>query len=270
MKTTENYPELSGEEKLKAENELLKMKLTAEFGMKQSDMPSINDEIENQWLNQIYEYEKSYANSKTIKVCDSLGSPEFKPSDGLNDIEISEALKSLTQIMEERNLMLDIICDYEDRVIYKFITEELFNEETDDIRMEGMTRHFCYEEFHPNHEYDLKRQTTDFFNNLLEREWNDEFDNFQLDESIFFKDKNYDRDSFTNIIYVFQENKLFKMINAVIEKVKFSLDESKGEVKGSIEYNNNLENFSGDFELGFKFDGQFWNICMVNIPGFGK
>ncbi|MBK6536623.1 MAG: hypothetical protein IPG09_02205 [Ignavibacteria bacterium] len=44
--------------------------------------------------------------------------------------------------MEENGIVLDTLCDYEDEVIYKFITEELFREETNNIRIEGM-RH-CF------------------------------------------------------------------------------------------------------------------------------
>jgi len=43
---------------------------------------------------------------------------------------------------------------YAPSVIYKFITEELFDHEMDDIMLPGFVHHFIYEEFHPNHEYD--------------------------------------------------------------------------------------------------------------------
>ena len=50
-------------EEIKQENALLKMKLTAEFGMTDSG-GNIDPEIENAWLKNIYEFEKSFAESR--------------------------------------------------------------------------------------------------------------------------------------------------------------------------------------------------------------
>ena len=49
-------PEFTPEEELKADNELLKIKLELEHGMQHSDS-NLPPEIENQWLNNIYNYE---------------------------------------------------------------------------------------------------------------------------------------------------------------------------------------------------------------------
>lgn len=45
---------------------------------------------------------------------------------------------------------LDFLCDVDDAEAYRFITEELMDEEIDDIRIEGLRHCFIYEEFHPN------------------------------------------------------------------------------------------------------------------------
>ncbi len=57
-------PEIK-ETDFKSENDLIKSKLTEEFGMK--DMQSgLDPESENEWLNYIYEWEKQFAEKKTI------------------------------------------------------------------------------------------------------------------------------------------------------------------------------------------------------------
>jgi len=212
MKTDKKYPKLSSEENLKAENDLLKMKLTAEFGMMRSDTSSLDNELENQWLKYIYEFEKSYADSKQVKIYDYLGRPDFKPIDTLKKAEITTELNKVLEIMEKNFIQLDTVCEYDDNIIYKFITEELFLEEIDDIKVEDLISCYSYEKFHPNHEYDLNFQTEDFFKSLFEDVW-DEFDKFKLKETIVYNNKIFDRDEFT-IIHTFQdENMPFKLKN---------------------------------------------------------
>lgn len=77
MKEKDKVSGLTGRENLKTENELLKIKLTAEFGMKdmKSDLP---DELENEWLNYIYDFEKLHKDAKEISVYERLGNPECK------------------------------------------------------------------------------------------------------------------------------------------------------------------------------------------------
>ena len=68
MKPQKNLPVLTPEENLKFENDLLKAKLTAEFGMKESDTSKLDSEMENQWLKYIYEFENSYKDAKRISL----------------------------------------------------------------------------------------------------------------------------------------------------------------------------------------------------------
>ncbi len=55
MENPKELPDLSPEEKLKTENELLKKKLTAEFGT-QDHGSSLDPELENEWLKYIYHF----------------------------------------------------------------------------------------------------------------------------------------------------------------------------------------------------------------------
>src|SRR5262245_9275457 len=127
MKTNDELPELSNDEKLKAENELLKMKLTAEFGMKDSkfDLPP---EIENKWLNHIYDFETLYKNAKMVKIYDFIGRPEFKKNEELAKEKLGEELDRVYETLINNDVKVDFLADYDNETIYKFITEELFEE----------------------------------------------------------------------------------------------------------------------------------------------
>ena len=173
MNDNDDFENLTPEEKLQKENELLKLKLQSEFGMEKMDS-SLDKETENKWLNDVYNFEKQFAENKQCKVYDFINRPKFRRVDELTKEEISKELEKLTEIMRTNGIELSTICDYEDEIIYRFITEELFNQETDDVHVHGMMNCFIYEEFHPNHDYDIREHCNEFVECLISKKW-DEF-----------------------------------------------------------------------------------------------
>ena len=128
MENKDEIENLSNEEKLHAENELLKLKLQAEFGMNNLDT-TLNHEVENQWLKSIYAFEQQFAKNKQCKLYDFINRPAYIKTDELSDEQVSVELNKLVEILQQHGIFLDTICSYDDVVIYKFITEELFEEE---------------------------------------------------------------------------------------------------------------------------------------------
>ncbi len=264
---------LNPEDELKAENELLKLKLELEHGMKQSETSLLTPEAENQWLNRMYEFEQQYKDSQRVKVYDAIGRPDFRKLDDLPGEEIPKALEELLSLMGRKGIALDCCCEYEDAVIYKFITEELFEHEMDDISIEGMVYHFIYEEFHPNHEYDLRRYATEFVESLLHRKWNSEFDVFQLDDIITFKGKDYNSDEISAITLAFQENRTFHIDKLEIKQVIFDVEQGAGEVQGQLAYHAHSSQSSlfhqGPIEICFEYESGYWYINGFHLPGLG-
>ena len=63
---------------LKQENEITKLKIQAEFGLRlQEGGNELNPAIENIWLNNILEFERSLVNNEQITVREKLGNPVF-------------------------------------------------------------------------------------------------------------------------------------------------------------------------------------------------
>lgn len=60
--------------------------------------------------------------------------------------------------------------DTDEREAYRFITEELLDEEIDDIQIPGMVTHFVYEEFHPNDREDAKMWAEEFLSAFFSNE----------------------------------------------------------------------------------------------------
>lgn len=266
--------QLNPEEQLKAENALLKLKLELEHGMKQSDTSSLSAEVENSWLTNIYNFEQQFKTAKRVKVYDAIGRPVFRRLEELSSAEVSEALKQILSVMEEKGVELDRCCPYDDALIYKFITEELFDHEIDDMSGAGMITHFSYEEFHPNHDYDLRRCAEEFLENLLSRKWNLEFDGASLSEKVSYRGKEYENVEIGIIILSFQEERTFQLEDFEIKQVSFDLEKGEGQTQAHLVYRayskgaNQLH--QGDAVLNFKYDYGYWYIQGFQLPGFGN
>lgn len=138
-------------ENLKFENELLKLKLRAEFGA--SDISTdIPPEIENAFLKNIFAVEHAFAQQKMIRLFDKLGKPLFKSANGLSERELKEEFLRLNLLLKQHAMLLSFSGEYTILEKYLFLTEELFELEVKDIDLPDLIMHFQYEEFHPGHD----------------------------------------------------------------------------------------------------------------------
>ena len=271
MEANKNTSQEIKEAEFKSENDLIKSKLTEKFGMK--DMQSgLDPESENEWLNYIYEWEKQFAERKRISVFDRLGKPEFIKHDKLRADEVTIELDRLLDLMHENSLALDSICEYDDRIIYKFLTEELFQEDINDIRIEGMFTSFIYEEFHPNHEYDIRELTNDFFDNILAENWNDGRAKFQLADKIQYNGQSFEKNDLVKELHSFREEvHPAKLELLEFSNLEFDIEKKTGTVEGGISFSV-LENGKPDahvsafFKLNLSYNDYYWEICGLNFP----
>ena len=182
------------QERLRFENEMRKIKLSLEKGAKfieDPDAPKLPPEIENEFLNYIEQFDKLDPQSAKLTVYEKIGKIEFKKNELVNDNELPDVLEELLEKMEEKGVSIYSIYGINDREMYRFIVDELFNLEIFDLApMEGMVTQFTYEEFHPNHQEDIKSVAHDFFETFfntendyykyhVEMENNDWFENFR-------------------------------------------------------------------------------------------
>jgi glutaredoxin-related protein len=125
--------------------------------------------------------------------------------------------------------------------------------------MKGMTTHYIYEEFIPNHEMDIRRRCADFFKHYLDKA-NVEYFDYDLTEA-YKKDtklRNF-RDAFDSF-----KNKRFKITNLTID----------GELAW-VEYKGSFTAYVGGEGLKFKGKGNIelegsygcWLVTKVEWPG---
>ncbi len=275
MKTFDENP-LNPQEDLKASNELMKLKLELEHKMIISDTAGLSPEIENQWLNNIYEFEKQYKEGGRAKVYELLGKPPFIKYDILNEDQMQEELLRLQDLMEEKGITLDCCCEYEAKVIYRFITEELFEHETDNISMEGMAHHFLYEEFHPNHDYDLRRLTSCFFGNILSKKWDEEYDPYKLTKIVFFQGKEHTRVGISSMVLAFQEAHTHLAVEEIrIGNMTVDIANNWAAVEAQIDYSactphGKPGSVRGKCTINFAHENEYWSIRSFVLPGFGN
>lgn len=130
-------------------------------------------EAEGEWLDYITEFEQQFENAKQIAVRELIGNPTIKPLSEIPESELEAELDNLLELLARNNIAIEFIHEQDDRETYRFITEELLDEMTDDIHLPGMTSHFIYEEFHPNDEDDATQAVEEFCFALFEQEFKD-------------------------------------------------------------------------------------------------
>ncbi len=158
----------------------------------------------------------------------------------------------------------------DDRELYRFITEELFFKETDDMMMAGMTLHFIYEEFHPNHEHDIKSRCNEFVNVLLDKERDPSYlaltdeissDNGTIKKEEALKKLETFRDAFDSFNLQAFEITLLKITKDTAD-VSFDINYT-----GIIEGCNEKKEFTGTGTFKLKCEYDYWCISEINVPG---
>lgn len=272
----EEFPDSNSEEGLNIENELLKLKMRAELGASFSEISNLPPGIENAFLKNVLNFEQEWAKSKRITIYEKLSKPVFPAEEKLKDDEITEALLKLEQLFSEHNIQVYYSGDYSERIKYKFLTEELFNEEIEDMKLSDMIMHFDYEEFHPNHKNDITLKAEKFISNwfdknLTEEDW-DLADTFIHPEGKTMSKKEVvdQIHSIFNLTGDFKEGK-YKILD-----VDFDLMDDQsgmGYVEGLVGYKAILstgdeEVITGPFKIYFSMEHGWWQIMHIVLPGF--
>jgi hypothetical protein len=247
--------------KLTLEDEInyKKMKLQIECNAIQINKISddLPPELENQFLDYVLAFEKSFKDAKDITVHEKLGSPDFPLFDELLPNEREAKLDELLGLLNNINFRVDFIYEYEneDELLYRFITEHLFFEEVLDMDNPFNTC-FIYEEFFPNHEKDLE----ELIYNVLERIFN-----YPPDFSDIVTFKNYKiLKSFIESFEKFYLNDLFM--------IEYNIEEEKAIVKCLMNFDSYLThtdeklNFYGDAVFYFYKNYDLWEMTAMELP----
>ncbi len=248
-------------ERLKHENKEKKKKLESEHGANFFSPDSgdeINPFMENIFLNNIEVFENGYNSSKRVKIYDFIGRPQFRNVVEIPETEIPHELEKVMTLLNQHLIELSTLCEVNDRELYRFVTHELFEYEIDDVKVKGMMTCFIYEEFHPNHDYDIRRICSDFINNFIKRET--QFFEYNLTQEAC---------NDTALINFINSFSTFELIKEEIEEVIIDRDNALvvfkiafiGTIEGSVE----KQNYLGPIILKLIPEYGYWSISNVDI-----
>jgi len=264
---------------LPLENELLILKLKAEFGAEcTSGTENIPPDVVNEFLKSVYEFEHKFREQRpVVRIYEKIGKPYFRKADAIPELHIMDELKRIKLLLNQHQLELDVLGEYPDRQIYRFITEEFFYHEMEDLDMKGYIHHFCYEDFHPNYELEIRQRSVEFLTQWFSRQLGEY--SWQLADPFIHPDSREFPKEFLlkKIRNLFDAYILFRECSYMIKDVQFEWDEEKqcgkGFVNGTVQYDAQTESgemihYDGPFEFYLSNSGTWWSIYYFVFPGF--
>lgn len=265
----------------KIDNELKKKELEekygAMFGESENNLPP---QVESDWLQSIERFEEEFSVAQRTTVYDYMGKPSFKRLDEIEAGEVSAELERMYDMLDNNNISLDTLCEVADEDLYRFITEELFLHEMDDMRIPGMMLCFIYEEFHPNAEYDIRESFDYFFSSTMAKMKNIGGEGYDM---LYVETGNYEDangeiveekrviDAINNFLASFDR---FEIVTNDIKSIEIDKDQKNAVVNFFIHYKGLFDKSSE--AIYFKGNGSFklkpseyggWSMCHINLPG---
>lgn len=249
------------EEALRFENELLQAKIAAQYGGMHGSRADTPPEILNAFLKNIIKFEESMQNSKEIPLYDYIGRPEFTKEEELSDEQVSVELEKVNELLYSYDIVCDNIDPVSDRLLYKFLTEELFQQTVSDQPVPGMTTNFIYEEFHPNHECDTARRCKEFIDIFFCSEFHQRIQYYFPDQIRNFAELSAFHEAFEEF-----KNVNYKVYDAdvapdqCIRKATISFDAITSEGTKPIHY-------SGEAIFELDYTHECWTVIFAQFPG---
>lgn len=166
-----HLPDDPSEEQLRLENDIMKLKLQAEFGAQFGEISNeVPPEMEQEFLKQVYDFEKAWEKQEMTTVGNLLGNPVFKPLADIAPERLVDAWQDVVDTYNHKNISLDFEYEYPLAEKYRFATEELPLHDTMFVNMPSMMLGFIYEEFHPNHSADMEKLVKKFLDGWFDQD----------------------------------------------------------------------------------------------------
>lgn len=127
----------------------LEEKYGARFSFDESDAPP---GIISEWLDTVEEFERQFQGAEKTTVRAYAGNPDCPPPASIPGARIPHELRRLIDHLEANAVAVHFDRTVPPAEAYRFIVEELFNMEIDNVHVAGMTHSFAYEDFHPDDE----------------------------------------------------------------------------------------------------------------------
>jgi hypothetical protein len=267
------------EKNLRIENEILHMKLRAEFGGFCSGSSNLPPELENEFLKSVLEFERKYKDVEFVPMAELIGNPPLKKAEDLSDQAIIMELERLRTLLKSKQIVVSFMRGRDARFQYRFITEELMHQETENIVMPGLIKYFVYEEFHPDHELTIRDRTVNILASWFER--CPEMIGIYLGNRFIQPDgKVYSRiEQMQRMNEWMSQFVRFEDFGYRIARISFvekddepeitAMGHSAGKIKyTAVKHDGTKMAIEGPFKIYFSCEGSWWSSFFFYMPGF--
>jgi hypothetical protein len=271
----EDFSHLNNDERIRAENSILKMKLMLEKGAKFSEQNEpIPAEIEHEFLKHVIAFEKQLEDYKMVKVFEKLGKPEiFRPVAELSEDEFETAWEELCNYMRNNGVCLEACSpNVSSKELYRFATEELFEKEIEDFSMPGMMYCFIYDEFYPDPIFDNSQAAMDTIGRILRRDLVEYLPHLRQKSVQLNERQPLTNEEFRWYINQFKQA-YEDMGDGEFEQVECKVNDGYSIVSGQYKIKVSLQteylHLQGQWTVEFEYDEDlgFWYIFNVQIEG---
>ena len=114
---------------LSEENEIRKLKMSAEKGAIFEGAENLPPELEKFMLDSIDDIESKINDAKQLTIFQHIGEPNLRPENELRDEQITTELEKLHRLFTDSNTSIESMKPTSERQEYKFLTEHFVKEE---------------------------------------------------------------------------------------------------------------------------------------------
>lgn len=262
-------------EKLKEENDFLKMKLMLEKGAVFGGEEQLSPELEYEFLHHVLEMEKRMENLKLVTIRERMGNPDIRPVSEIPEAEIGEAWHEYSSLLARNGISVSACSPRISlRELYRFATEELPQLEMDEMSIPGMMTCFIYDEFYPDPIYECEVAATQLCIRLILSGSRLQYDFNFAEELELNGTSGLSFEAFAERINRFKE--LFSDVNIVeVKTTVCEPAETSARVEGTYIMDALVENewirIQGDWKVGLVVRPEigFWVAQKVEMKGVG-
>ncbi|MBL7128777.1 MAG: hypothetical protein ISS16_07305 [Ignavibacteria bacterium] len=115
-----------------------------------------NFEVEDdrEFLKEVKKFEKQHEGSRIVNVYKLIGKPSFKKFTELDKDTLKTEYQKFLTLLDTLNIIVHFKNDYPLKEKYRFITEEIFYQDAEDVKGTNLHVNFIYEDFHPEMDED--------------------------------------------------------------------------------------------------------------------
>ena len=106
--------------------------------------PELPPGIASEFLEHVYRFEKAWQEAKTVNIYELLGKPFYLKEEELDDEVLEQELQRILGLMQSKQMTVEAPSGKTPREVYLFITEFLFGQEIEDVQLEGLSKHFIF------------------------------------------------------------------------------------------------------------------------------